>query len=170
MTEVDRLSRSYKEVKELIVVADIPVHVVTLGRKIGRQSLLAAARIAEDEGVKIGRDIKSSLARTGARKAGSHASKKSLLKATAGSLRQRSVDAWMTVLNIVDFISADPIRIDWKRPQLVAGLNAASVKTTRGNVWTVGALTRPLRKAREHIKLQAEDDDGPTGFDAVVVS
>lgn len=67
VTDVDRLSRSYKEVKEQIIDAGIPVHVVSLNRLFGQMTLLKSARAAEAAAAKIGRDTKTALAGKSAR-------------------------------------------------------------------------------------------------------
>ena len=170
VTEVDRLSRSLKEVKEHITAPGIPVHVVSLNRHVGRKSLLDLARQAELKGGKIGTDTKTALAEKKSRGASSGATAKTLHKMTESSLRTRSMEAWKTVTDIAIFISADSARQAMTRRALVESLNAANMKTTRGNPWTIGALTRPLQKAREHLALQNEADDGPAGFDDVLLT
>ena len=80
-------------------------------------------------------------------------------------MKSRSIAREFTIVDIANFISGDPARRTMSRRELVEALNAAGLKTTRGNRWTVGALTRPLRKAKEHIQLQEEPDEGPIGFD-----
>ena len=170
VTEVDRLSRSLKEVTEQIIAPRIPVHVVSLNRLVGRKRLLDLARQAELTGGKIGTDTKAALAGKKSRGASVGATAKTLRKATESSLRTRSMEAWKTVTDIAIFISADSARQVMKRRELVEALNTANIKTTRGNPWTIGALTRSLRKAREHLALQNEADDGPAGFDNVLLT
>lgn len=159
VTDVDRLSRSYEEVKRQIIAADIPVHVVSLNRLVGRRTLMKLAKEAETAGAKIGQNTTDALA--GKSAGGIHlgATAKTLRKATATSLRNRSEHAWHTVIDIAIFISADPIRRGWTKRELVAALNDAGIRTTRGNRWTMDSLTRPLRNAKAHIRLQDEPNN-----------
>lgn len=122
VTDVDRLSRSYLEVKTQIIDAGIPVHVVSLNRLVGRTTLLRLAKEAEKAGAKIGQDTKDVLAEKSDRGMRLGASAKTLQKATATSVQNRSEHAWQTVIDIAIFISADPIRRGWTKRELVAAL------------------------------------------------
>ena len=93
--------------------------------------------------------------------------KEALKIATTNSRRKRAETSWLKVIDITSFIAADPLRRELTKRELTKSLNAANIKTTRGNDWTMDALTRPLRKALAHIALQDEADDGPVGFDEV---
>lgn len=169
VTDVDRLSRSYKEVKAQIITPGIPVHVVSLNRMVGRNTLLKLARQAEAAGAKKSQDTKTAFQGKKARGSLLGATQKTLRHATDTNIRNRSANAWKTVIDIAIFICADPIRRTWTRRELVAALNDAKIKTTRGNAWTIESLTRPLRKAKLHINLQDEPDENPVGFDHVLL-
>ena len=142
--------------------ANIPVHVVSLNRRVGKARLLKLTKAAETAGEQIGADMRTALS---TRKHGSSSQKEKTRAATAQSMKSRSIAREFTIVDIANFISGDPARRTMSRRELVEALNAAGLKTTRGNRWTVGALTRPLRKAKEHIQLQEEPDEGPIGFD-----
>jgi DNA invertase Pin-like site-specific DNA recombinase len=166
-TRASLLSRSQKEVNELIVLPGIRVHVVSLNRQVGKTKMLSLAKQAEAEGVKISQDTKTALSKKKASGVRLGAPKSVLEKATRSSTKQAAIAAWNTVTEIVRFISADPLRRDMTRRELVGALNKAGHKTARGRMWTIDALTRPLRKARAQLKLEDEPDEGPAGFDDV---
>lgn len=167
VTKVDRLSRSHKEVNELIMLPGIRVHVVSLNRQIGKNKLLSLSKEAEAEGAKISQDTKTGLGKMRASNVRLGAPKSVLEKATRSSSKQRAIAAWNNVLDIVKFISADPLRRDMTRRELADELNDAGINTTRGNAWTKESVTRPRQKAMAQLKLEDEPDDSPPSFDDV---
>jgi hypothetical protein len=66
----------------------------------------------------------------------------------AASAKVRSAAAKGLAEQIADLLEEDPVLLKMKRPAFTSLLNAAGVKTTRGEAFTESRLTRPLRAAK----------------------
>lgn len=73
----------------------------------------------------------------------------------------RALRASDKVLDLADFLAADPARQSKTAKELMNLLNSGGIQTSRGKIWSVSALRRPLRKAREELKVRAELDAMP---------
>lgn len=160
VTSIDRLTRC-KQDAENIILREIPVHVVDLGRIVKQAELRRGALKAERDGRRIRQATSDAM--NGKKANGARLGSPEILKDVRGKGTQANIDrADALALRVAAILARHkgPGRLSHK--DLADALNRAGIPTCHGGPWNPGQL-RAIRKRAERLLEVARKRPGGLG-------
>lgn len=159
--DLSRISRHTETAVKLVRDTKVSVHAATTGKKIIGVVLQVAAARAESDGKLIGERTKRALDEKKATgfKLGNPTNLPEAQKAGSEKNAER---ARKKAEAIADIISRTPNVAEMTASEIASLLNSSGCLSGRGKPWTISAVRRPLRDAREIISgrdAQKDMDD-----------
>lgn len=167
VVRLDRLSRNTADVGPILASFHGSVYAIEEGKLVSsprrNRAIMAAIEAAQEEADIIAQTTGDAL--QDLRKRGRNlGSPKDMTAAVRASARVRRTNAEVAIERIADVLAEAPVHESMTARALADLLNQRGIRTGAGRKWTVAALRRPLRDAKDLLAARAEMANLPSDF------